>query len=1285
MKLDAASAQYKFLNGTGTLGQLILDRDWSATPLGPITGWPQSLKTAISLMINARQPMWLGWGDDACFFYNDAYIAVLGEAKHPWALGRPAAEVWAEIWDICGPLADKVLHHGEACFLDDVCLFMRRDGGPEENYFSFSYSPIRDASGDIGGLFCTNAEMTDKHLNARRLHTLSELAAGALLEKTVSTTCATAAAIVSRNSDDIPFALLYLTDCSRHHAVLEQAIHLAPGHSIAPGTISLGATIDGANPHWPLARVLEARRQYVIDVSEVGDVASVPRGLAGQAVRQAVMLPLLTPGQAHPLGVLICGVNPTRPLDEDYRTFFDLLAGQTAAAVQNARAAEAQKQRADLLTELDHAKTTFFSNVSHEFRTPLTLMLGPLDDMLGDHDHALPPPQLARAHMLQRNVLRLQRLVNTLLDFSRTQAGRTQASYVWADLAALTADLASTFRSTIEGAGLGFEVDCPPLQEQTYVDLDMWENIVLNLLSNAFKFTFSGTIRVTLRGHGDHVTLTVADTGVGIATNQMPRVFERFHRIEGTQARTHEGSGIGLALVRDLVTLQGGVISVSSRLGEGASFILTIPAGRDHLPADRVVGSTNAAHPARSGLANMYAAEAGRWSASRQNAPDDVRPRANAPLASGARILVADDNADMRDYLSNLLQSHWHVDTVANGKEAMTAIRAAAPDLILSDVMMPVLDGFGLLAALRNEDAGKDIPFLMLSARSGEEARLEGLAAGADDYLVKPFSSRELIARIESMLLRTQMRTIEKRHADRMAMIFAQAPAAIAITRGPDHVFELANAAYHDLIGNRAIIGRSVRASLPELNGQRVLELLDMVYRSREPYIGRSLGVTLRRAPDVLEERFFDFVYQPMLSADGRIEGIAIVGFEVTELTRARQAAEIANRTKDEFLAMLGHELRNPLTPILTAVQLMRLRGAGGMEKECDVIERQARHLVRLVDDLLDVSRVAQGKISLQKKRLEMADVVAKAIETASPLLEGRQHRLRVRVPARGLPVHADPERLTQILANLLTNACKYTENRGEIQIGAYRDNDHIVVDVRDNGIGIRADMQPFVFDMFAQESQTLDRAGGGLGLGLAIVRSLTELHGGSVHVYSDGAGTGSVFTVRLPAAPDKDIALPLPPSANSVARVPAGIDSCAVLIVDDNLDAAQILGELLSLRGHEVRIAGDGPSALAIVDRFTPRIALLDIGLPLMDGYEVAAHLRAMPRLQGIGLIALTGYGQASDRLRSLKAGFDHHLVKPVETDVVENLIRTMLTDSPVMPHVPPPAASSHAVPGPL
>ncbi|WP_050463986.1 ATP-binding protein [Herbaspirillum autotrophicum] len=1260
-----APAPYAFLQGPGIMGDLIRAHDWSQTPLGPLDNWPQSLRTTVSLMLNSCHPIWIGWGPEITFLYNDAYIGVLSSLKHPHALGRPTAEVWHEVWDICGPLADKVFARGEATSVEEQRLFMNREDGVRETYYSFSYSPIRDESGAVGGLFCPNTEVTAKFLHARRLRTLSELAAGALLEKTTITACAATAAVLAGNPDDIPFALLYLSDADGRHAVLEQSVHVLPAHYSAPAHIDLST--PEKYPICPVHDVLASGRAQIIDVSTLHDL---PRGPANHPVRTAIALPLAASGKEQPVGVLIFGVNPTRPLDDDYRTFFELLAGQAATAIRNARSAEDEKRRADLLAELDHAKTTFFSNVSHEFRTPLTLMLGPLDDLLSEPSLDWAAPQVQQLELIRRNALRLQKLVNTLLDFSRLQANSTQPEFVAVDLAALTADIASTFRATMESAGLTFEVDCPTLTEAVFVDVGMWEKIILNLLSNAYKFTFEGSVTLTLRQRDEHVVVTVSDTGVGVAASDLPLLFKRFHRVAGARARSHEGSGIGLALVRDLLALHGGQIEVDSAPARGTRFTLHLPLGHAHVPAAAVVAATDISMPAAlpvstadGTLAASYVGEAERWNSMQEPVVAAATELMAATSTRHMRVLVADDNADMRDYLRNLLSPRWQVLTAANGVQALAAVREQAPDLIVSDVMMPELDGFGLLAAVRAEMSDHNLPFILLSARAGEEARLDGLLAGADEYMVKPFSGRELVARIEAMLLRSQLRQVEQRHAARMATVFAQAPVGIAITRGAEHVFELANSHYCDLVGRQSLVGKTVKDAMPELAGQCIFALLDEVYREGKPHIGRSLRVELQQPDGTLRVCYFDFVYQPMFDTGGQPEGIAVVAFDVSELTRARQNAEVANRTKDEFIAILGHELRNPLTPIMTAVQLMRLRGNAGTERECNIIERQARHLVRLVDDLLDVSRVAQGKIVLKKHVLEIAEIVAKAVETASPLLEERQHRLNISVAAQGLQVEADPERLPQVFANLLTNAGKYTENRGDITLSALREGEHIVLRVVDSGVGISADMLPHVFDMFSQEAQSLDRAKGGIGLGLAISRSLTQLHGGSISASSGGRDQGSVFTVRLPAATGVTataIAHPrLPERANS------GL-SCPILVVDDNADAAQILSELLTFCGYQVRVAGDGPSALHVVQSFTPRIALLDIGLPIMDGYELAGHLRTQPGLAQLQMVALTGYGQATDRQRSAQAGFVRHLVKPVDIDTLEAVIRELLAPPP-------------------
>ncbi len=731
-----------FLAGGGEMGGRIRAFDWSTHPLGEPNRWPQSLKTAVSIILNSQHPMWIGWGPEISFLYNDAYLHVLGLAKHPWALGRPASEVWAEIWDVCGPLATQVFESGRATFLDDVQFFMRRGGFLEETYYSFSYSPIRDESGKVAGLFCPSNDVSAKVIGARRLRTLSALAASALVERTAEAACATAMETIGQNTADVPFALLYLSAPETSDIFLQETPslrHLGP--ALAPCVIHLA---PGADPGiWFAPEVMAEGKPHRVDVRQF---ESLPHGLADQPVAEALALPLIARNSESPLGVFIAGVNPTRTLDADYRTFLELVAGNIATAIQNGHAAEEEKRRADALAEIDRAKTAFFSNVSHEFRTPLTLMLGPLEEMLSN-SAALDPEQRERAGIAHRNSLRLLRLVNSLLDFSRIESGRVQASYAATDLCALTADLASSFRSAIDAAGLQLIVDCESLPQPVYIDLDMWEKIVLNLLSNAFKFTFEGSIEVRLRNTPEGAVLTVADTGTGIPESEMSRIFERFHRVDGARGRAYEGTGIGLALTQELVRLHGGTIEVESRPGEGTRFTVRIPWGRAHLPGSQIAANREPA--AITSRARAWTAEALTW-ISTEIPPATLQLQSTA--APEARILLADDNADMREYVSRILSPRYEVIAVGDGAAALEEARRSRPDLILSDVMMPRLDGFGLLSALRADSSTLNVPVILLSARAGEEARNEGMQAGADDYLVKPFSARELLSRVGSHL-----------------------------------------------------------------------------------------------------------------------------------------------------------------------------------------------------------------------------------------------------------------------------------------------------------------------------------------------------------------------------------------------------------------------------------------------------------------------------------------------------------------------------------------------------
>jgi signal transduction histidine kinase len=1231
--------------GGGEVGRLMAAYDWSRSQLGAPATWPHSLRTVVRILLTSRYAMWMGWGPELAFLYNDAYAAMTLGVKHPWALGRPAREVWAEIWPQVGPRIEQVLGSGEATWDERLRLFLERSGYREETFHTFSYSPLPDDTGRIYGNFCVVTEETERVIDERRLAALGVLGS-ALAPARSDTDVFRGVERAAAGAPDLPFLFVYLFD------------EAGQARLAARGNVDASVTWPADLPMEALARLWCGETGADIDPFATSRACTVPaeaRTLTAvwdAPSEQALLVPLRLSGQQAPAGVVIAGLNPFRRLDDKYVNFVTLFTGQVAAGLTSARAYDEERRRAEALAALDRAKTAFFSNISHEFRTPLTLMLGPTEDALATPDAALTGEDLRTVH---RNQVRLLKLVNALLDFSRLEAGRTQARFEAVDLAAETTGLASVFRSAIERAGLRLEVAAAPLDATVFLDRTLWERVVLNLLSNAVKFTFEGRIRVEVRRDGSEAVVTVADTGVGIPAAALPRVFDRFQRVEGTRARTHEGSGIGLALVHELVHLHGGRVSVESEEGRGTTFTIRLRLGRDHLPADAVLtdaqAGTDTGAEARAAVANAFVSEAERW------LPDTLAGRDRAPAAasSAGRVLIADDNADMREYAARLLRSHWEVETVADGQEALARARANPPDLILSDVMMPRLDGFALLRALRADVRTATVPVIMLSARAGDEARIDGLEAGADDYLVKPFSARELIVRVATHAGLSRARRQTQVERDRLKELLSEVPAIINFLSGPDLVFEYVHPLAVQALGGRDVLGKPVLEAVPEYRGQPFIDELHAVYRTGEIRTGRAIKVDIDRSgTGQLDETYWDYTYLPMRNDAGEIAGVMTFDIEVTDRVRTQQRLERATRAKDEFLAMLGHELRNPLAPILTALQLMTLKGATSVSQERSVIERQTRHLARLVDDLLDVARIAQGRIELKREVVTIADAVAKAIEIAAPLIEGRGQRIELTVPAAGLTVHADAARLAQAIANLLTNAAKYSEPGTTIRILARREGGDVVVAVTDEGIGIDAALLPRVFDLFVQGGQTSARSQGGLGLGLAIVRNIMELHGGSATASSAGLGEGSEFVLRLPALVDASAAGASP----DPARAASGLRRLDVLIVDDNADAVEMLSTYLQMRGHRVRTAADGPAALAAVTAATPDVALLDIGLPVMDGYELAARIRRDARAAATRLVAVTGYGQAEDKRRADAAGFDDHLVKPVDIGDLERVL---------------------------
>jgi PAS domain S-box-containing protein len=584
------------------------------------------------------------------------------------------------------------------------------------------------------------------------------------------------------------------------------------------------------------------------------------------------------------------------------------------------------------------------------------------------------------------------------------------------------------------------------------------------------------------------------------------------------------------------------------------------------------------------------------------------------------------------------------IDAAARDAEHLRLIRLLA---LRSYVAVPIKHGGKIIGA---------ITFAMAESQRVYEPEDLALATALADRAAVAVENARLFTAVEKA--RAQIAA----QRDRLYDLVMASPMAIALLRGPELTYELVNEPFEKIFGGRKLQGRKVADLDPTGKHSQVL------WRVRDtgvPFTATDRELQLDRdGSGQLSTCYFTYAIVPMRDDSGQVDGVMSFTLEVTEQVMARRKveearlqAELANRSKDEFLAMLGHELRNPLAPILTTLQLMQLQGGTAFLRERNIIERQVKHVVRLVDDLLDISRITGGKVELALEPLGVAELVATAIEMASPLLERRQHHLQVAV-APGLRVQGDPVRLAQVLANVLNNAAKYTQDGGHIEIRGERDGDAVVLTVRDDGMGIAREMLPRVFDLFAQETQALDRSQGGLGLGLAIVRSLVSLHGGTVSAHSEGLGKGSLFTIRLPALTEAPQT-----SARSPRLMPGAAteDALLVLVVDDNADALELLAETLEVVGYRTLRATDGPAALALVAKARPAIALLDIGLPAMDGYELARRLHATPGLEQLKLIAVTGYGQPSDRERSAAAGFAEHLVKPVSLPTVQAAIERL------------------------
>jgi signal transduction histidine kinase/DNA-binding response OmpR family regulator len=1273
---------FQFLAGGGEMGALIRATDWSKTPIGPVEGWSQSLRMMVSLLLANRFPTLLWWGPEFCQLYNDAYRPILG-AKHPQSMGQPGRLCWPEIWDIIGPLAETPFDGGSPTWMEDIFLEPNRHGFVEETHFTVAYSPVPDdtAPRGIGGVLATVHEITEKVVGERRLAALRDLGSRAGEAKTAEEACMIAAETLGNHAKDVPFALVYLIDPDGRRARLACAAGIAAGVDFSPVVAELADDAENRSG-WPLSEVVRSAAMLVVD-DLPACFHAIPPGPWSDPPSTAVLVPVRS-SQAHQLaGVLVAGVSSRLNLDERYRSFLGLAAAQIATAVANARAYEEERRRAEALAEIDRAKTAFFSNTSHEFRTPLTLLLSPIEDLLLRSGNA-PTIAADRAEieLMHRNGLRLLKLVNTLLDFSRIEAGRFEAVYEPVDLATLTIELASTFRSAMERAGLRYRVHCGQLPEPVYVARDMWEKIVLNLLSNAFKYTLEGEVAVRLAASaaGGEVELSVKDTGVGIPARELPRLFERFHRVEGQPGRTQEGTGIGLALVQELVRLHGGRVTVASAPGRGSAFTVAIPTGSAHLPANRIGGARTLA-PTEI-RAEAFVEEALRWldietgsGGIIESQPIDSAPAA-AVSALGARpvVLLADDNADMRDYVRRLLADRYEVVTVANGEAALEEARRQRPDLILSDVMMPRLDGFGLLQAVRGEAGLREIPVILLSARAGEEARVEGMNAGADDYLTKPFAARELVARVGANLdmarLRRETAEVLRTRTVELETLIETVPAAVWFTNDPDASKVWGNRHAAALLRLSETANASVTAPEGERPGHFV------VCRGGVEADPRTLP--MQRAArgeevhdDEIEIRFADGGSLTLLvnaaavrDGAGKCVGAICAGIDITARKHAEASLRRFNETLEERVAA-EIERRREAETALRQAQKMEAIGqlTGGIAHDMnnllmvirgnlEILERQLPPAADGGDRLRQPVQSALGGVeraaALTQRLLAFARRQPLDPKPVEPdrLVVGMSDMLRrtlgetIAIETRlagGLwRTFADPNQLENAILNLAVNSRDAMPEGGELTlqtVNAYLDADdlgphpevspgrYVLIAVTDTGTGMTREEVDKAFEPFF----TTKDIGKGTGLGLSQVYGFVKQSGGHVEIESQpGVGTTvRIYLPRYPLGPDRQN------DDDEAPAVPTGTTSeCILVVEDDDGVRANNVGSLRGL-GYRVIEARDGGVALRRLQG-EPAIRLLftDIGLPGgMNGRQLADAAQLLR--PGLRVLFTTGYAR--------------------------------------------------------
>ncbi|KAK9708962.1 hypothetical protein K7432_009342 [Basidiobolus ranarum] len=1118
-----------------TVSELVELKDWSQTSLGPKENWSDCFKWTLNLVLHSSFPMAIYYGEDDLLLYNQAWSAILG-TKHPEAFGEPGHKVWAEIWHIMKPLITKAYETGKGAFLENQIFLLQRAGYEEETWFRFSISPIFDTDGKVVGALNTTFEQTQQYIGQRRLTALNEVGKLTRVAQNHQEACYSVTSALKKNNTDVPWSMIYYPYQSNGSKTLE-LVTSSFGEDVTDGVInpcipehlvSIKDNDDTCPAYWPVAKVA---------ASGEAELIRLPDGT------RAVFLPLFISRapEGRISAVMVCGLHTLRLLDSDYQDFFSHLAAYVTTAIKAGITCEEEKKQIETLAELNRSKTAFFQNVSHELRTPLPLILSPIEQTL--HDHTLPPKARKNMLMVQRNARRLLKLVNTLLEFSKIEAGKNTAAFQQTNISQFTRELLSSFESTAVTLGVEFVINVPEMITElpVYVDQDMWEKILLNLVSNAFKFTKSGIVSVSLKPtimempDGETVEaiqLSVIDTGIGISKEDMKHLFDRFYCVRSVEARSYEGTGIGLALVQELVRFHLGTIDVESKELVGTAFNVTIPTGKSHISPEFIVGDTPKLPDIRiKKTATLFLDEMQQWGSTTTDSQPRIEEHVSLPdstnlpactLDSSIQkpcVLLADDNSDMRSYIYTLLEDEFEVLLATNGLEALEIINFRVPDLVLSDVMMPHLDGLGLLKAFRENPKTATIPIIFLSARAGPAASAEGVEAGADDYLIKPFSAQELLARVRTNVILSKLRhelLIQQRMQTECKQMVLNISGKIRARFGLEDILqetadEVRKALDADCIlichnvtdqpkftvKAEALRGNVTTSSFLNRTFGYSSDQLSEPFRHIDQTVENGVNIATLFPPDFSQE--CAFIGIPIMLDDeswGWITARHVPGLEWSELqcTLIQQiatqvalaishdklvsekinqeiqmeAVNAANRAKSVILANTSHEIRTPLNAIIGLVSAFEDTQLTLEQREMLKIMLTASDvLLRVVNDILDMAKLEARKIKLKPMDFSLSDLLQSTMNVFSKQKEEKSLKLTCTCePNVPKNVIGDSARVQQVLMNLLSNAFKFTD-QGQVSIHVERlepqiessilDTNRITLRFRvtDTGIGI--------------------------------------------------------------------------------------------------------------------------------------------------------------------------------------------------------------------------------------